>query len=129
MFSVIERTFPSPLAKDSQFYSQNCDWESFYYQSFEIKVLENRYYSIWSHAEIDTYGYIYEKNFDSPNPKDNLLIEDDDDNGDKQFKFELPLYNDTTYILVVTTFYPMDIGNITIYMSGLKNVNIKPLSK
>ncbi|CAF1545031.1 unnamed protein product, partial [Adineta ricciae] len=79
MSSVIEWTFPSPLTEDSQFYSQDCNWESFYYQSFEIKVAENRYYSIWSHAEIDTYGYIYEKNFDSLNPNDNLLFKDDDD--------------------------------------------------
>ncbi|CAF1565822.1 unnamed protein product [Adineta ricciae] len=137
MSSVIKRTFLSPLTKDSQLYSQKCDWESFYYQSFEIKVQESRYYSIWSHAEIDTYGYIYEKNFDSLNPNDNLLFkDDDDDDGDdddddddnEQFKFELPLYNDTTYILVVTTFYPMKIGNITIYISGLMNMNINRLS-
>ncbi|CAF1660655.1 unnamed protein product, partial [Adineta ricciae] len=134
MSSVTEWTFLLSLTKNSQFYSQNCNWESFYYQSFEIKVQENRYYSIWSHAEIDTYGYVYEKNFDSLKPNDNLLFKDDDNDNnnddvdDKQFKFELPLYNDTTYILVVTTFYPMKIGNITIYISGLKNMNIKPLS-
>ena len=128
MSSVIEWTFPSPLTKDSQFYSQNCDWESFYYQSFEIKVPENRYYSIWSDAEIDTYGYIYEKNFDPPNPNDNLLTKDDDESK-KQFKFELPLYHDLVYVLVVTTQDPMTTGNITIHMSGVRNVTFQRLSK
>ncbi|CAF1272472.1 unnamed protein product [Adineta ricciae] len=128
MFSVIEWTNSSTLTENSQIYSQVCNRKSYYYQSFVIQVPENRYYSIWSISQIDTYAFIYENNFDPLNPNENLLTKNDDGGSNKQFKFQLPLYNDTKYILVVTTYFPMDTGDITIHMSGVKNVLITRLS-
>lgn len=129
MSSVIQWTNSSTLAKNSQMYSQDCNWENFFYEAFEIKVPENRYYTIWSSSNIDTYGYIYENSFDPLNPTENLLIKDDDGESNDQFKFEIPLYDDITYILVVTTYHPQIIGDININILGLKNVTVKRLSK
>ena len=129
MTSVIQWSNSSTLTKDSQIYSQDCNLESFYYEAFEVKVPENRYYTIWSSAAIDTYGYIYETSFDSLNPMENLLIKNDDEGSKKQFKFEIPLYDDTTYILVVTTYSPLNTGDIEIHMLSVKNVTVQRLSK
>ena len=129
MASVIRWTSSFTLTTDSQMYSQDCNLQSFYYEAFEVNVPENRYYTIWSSANVDTYGYIYENSFDSLNPTANLLIKNDDGASNDQFKFEIPLYNDTTYILVVTTYFPIKTGNITINMLGLKNVTVTRLSK
>ncbi|CAF0778639.1 unnamed protein product [Adineta ricciae] len=128
MFSVIEWTNSSILAKNSQIYSQGCDRESYYYESFEIKVPENRYYTIWSSSAIDTYGYIYEETFNPLNPDEHLFTKNDDGGSENQFKFDLPLYNDTKYILVVTTYSPMITGNIIVHMSGVRHVLVTRLS-
>jgi hypothetical protein len=106
-------------------YSQDCSQDNFYYDAFEIKVPESRYYTIWSSSDKDTYGYIYENSFDPLNPSENRFNEDDDGGTDRQFKFEIPLYVDTTYILVITTYSPKTPAEIKINMLGLKNVTVK----
>nr|ACD54717.1 NHL repeat containing protein-like protein [Adineta vaga] len=128
MSSMIKWTNLSTLTKNSPMYSQDCDWQSFYYDAFQVKVPENRYYTIRSNAKIDTYGYLYENEFDPLNPTENLLLKDDDGGYNGQFKFEIPLYNDMIYILLVTTFTPITVGDIEINIFGLKNVTIKRLT-
>jgi hypothetical protein len=130
MSSVISLTYQLALTRGSQIYSRFCDWENFYYEAFEVKVPEIRYYTIQSNSTIDTYGYIYENKFNPLNPTENLLASDDDSGGSRfQFKFEIPLYVDTTYILVVTTFSSKEIGDIKINLLGLTNVTINRLSE
>ena len=117
------------FTNSSHIYCRECYKFKYYYEAFQIEVHESLYYSIWRSANIDTYGYIYENNFDPLNPNENLLIADDDGGSDGQFKFELPLYDDGKYILVVTTSRPMVIGNIEIKIVGLKNVTVSRLSE
>ena len=97
---------------------------------FEIKVPESRSYVVRSNSVIGTYGYIYENSFDSLNPAKNLIASDND-GGDlnRQFKLEIPLYTNTTYILVVTTYSARITGEIKITLLGLTDVIIKSLSK
>ncbi|CAF1467283.1 unnamed protein product [Adineta steineri] len=129
MSSVIQWANTTELTAKSQMYSQGCNQDNFYYDAFEVKVPESRYYTIWSSSNIDTYGYIYENSFDPLNPSDNLFEKDDDGAPNDQFKFEIPLYADTTYILVVTTYRPSTTGEIKINVLGLQNVTIKRLSE
>jgi hypothetical protein len=130
MSSVISLAYQLELTMDSQTYSRVCNLRNFYYETFEVKVPESRYYTIQSSSDIDTYGYIYENRFNPLNPAENLLASDGNGGGsDGQFKFEIPLYVDTIYILVVTTFSPKDIGEIKINLLGLANVTVKPFSK
>jgi hypothetical protein len=130
MSSVISLTYQLELTTDSQMYSRSCNWENFYYETFEVKVPEIRYYTIQSSSNIDTYGFIYENKFNPLNPIQNLLISDDDSGGSGgQFKIEIPLYVDTTYILVVTTYSSKRIGKIEINLLGLTNVTVKRLSE
>lgn len=129
MSSVIQLTYSFTLNKNSQMYSQDCNMKSFYYEAFEMNVPESRTYAIWSNSRIDTYGYVYENNFDPLNPTDNLFTEDDDGASNDQFRFEIPLYVNATYILVVTTYSPQDMGEIEIKILGLKDFNFTRLSK
>jgi hypothetical protein len=129
MSSVIQLTNSSALTTNSQIYSRECNHDNFYYDVFEVKVPESRYYTIWSSSDTDTYGYIYENSFDPLNPYENLFEEDDEGGTDHQFTFEIPLYVDTTYILVVTTYHPEIVCEIEINILGLKNVTVKRLSK
>jgi hypothetical protein len=130
MSLVISLTFQLALNTDSQMYSRLCNWENFYYETFEVKVPEIRSYTIQSSSNIDTYGYIYENRFNPFNTTENLLASDDNGGGTGgQFKFEIPLYVGTTYILVVTTVSPKQIGEIKISLLGLTNVTVRRLSE
>jgi hypothetical protein len=129
MSSVILLTYQLELTTDSQIYSRFCNLENFYYGAFEVKVPEIRYYTIQSSGNIDTYGFIYENKFDPLNITENLLTSDDNSGSGGQFKFDIPLYVDTTYILVVTTSSPKQIGQIDINLLGLTNVRIKRFSE
>jgi hypothetical protein len=130
MSSVILWTYQLELTTDSQIYSRFCNLENFYYGAFEVKVPEIRYYTIQSSSNIDTYGFIYENKFDPLNTTENLLASDDNGGGSGgQFKFDIPLYVDTTYVLVVTTSSPKQIGQIDINLLGLTNVRIKRFSE
>jgi hypothetical protein len=129
MSSILPLTRLSTLTDNSQIYSQNCMKDNFYYEEFQINVPEIRTYTIWSSSNIDTYGFIYENSFDPLNPRENSFEQNDNGYTNGQFKFELPFYSDTTYILVVTKKKSKDIDNITINLSGVNNVIIKNLSK
>ncbi|CAF1657006.1 unnamed protein product [Adineta ricciae] len=128
MSAVFERKKSSKLNENSQIYSRNCDWRNYHYEAFEMNVAENRYYTVYSSASINTYGSIYENKFNPLNPAENLLIQNDNGTSNDQFKFELPLYDDTTYVLVVTTSNPMVIGDVTIHISGLIDTTVKRLT-
>ncbi|CAF1277097.1 unnamed protein product [Didymodactylos carnosus] len=128
MSSVVQWTNSSALTTNSQIYSRDCGQDKFYYDSFEVKVPESRYYTIWSSSNIDTFGYIYENSFDPLNPSANSSRKDNDGEFNGQFKFEIPLYVNTTYILVVTTFHPITLGEINITIWGLKDVTVKRLT-
>jgi hypothetical protein len=130
MPSIISLTYQLELTTDSQMYSQGCDKKNVYYETLELKVPEIRYYIIQSSGNIDTVGYIYENNFNPLNPTENLIASNDE-GGDSygQFKIEIFLYVDTTYILVVTTHSPKEIGEIKITFLGSTDVTIKRLSE
>jgi hypothetical protein len=135
MSSVIPWTYSLKLTKDSQTYSRKCSldnsyYEAFYYEALEVNVPEIRYYTIQSSSNIDTYGYIYESSFNPLNPTENLLA--DDDNGgasNRQFKLHIPLYVHIKYILIVTTYWPKDIGEVDITLLGVNNVTVTRLSE
>jgi hypothetical protein len=115
---------------DSQIYSRKCNYEAFYYEAFEVNVPEIRYYTIQSSSNINTYGSIYENSFSPLNPNENLLAEDDDAGGStRDFKLHIPLYVNTKYILIVTTFLPKKTGDVNITLLGVNNVTVTRLSE
>jgi hypothetical protein len=103
--------------------------DKYYYEAFEVNVPEIRYYTIQSSSNIDTYGSIYENGFNRLNPTENLVANDNDAGGNSQFKLHIPLYFDTKYILIVTTFLPEKIGDVNITLLGVNNVTVTRLSE
>jgi hypothetical protein len=129
MSSVIPWTYSLKLTTASQIYYPQCKLDEYYYEAFEVNVPEIRYYTIQSSSNIDTYGFIYEKNFNPLNPTENLLAEDNDGGGNSQFKLHIPLYVDTIYILIVIAFVPENFEDVNITLLGVNNVTITHLSE
>ena len=78
---------------------------------------------------MDTYGYLYKDNFDPNNPYINQLLYSDSGCSNSQFRLTADLQSNTTYILVVTTYYPNVTGLFSVISSGPKNVNLKGISE
>jgi hypothetical protein len=66
----------------------------------------------------DTYGYIYQGNFYPSYPSYNIVTQDDDGSGNRQFQLTATLRSDITYILVFTTYTPNLTGSFSISASG-----------
>ena len=120
----------------NQIYSRDCDKRFLYYESIRVKVNTSGDYSFLSHSIIDAFGLIYKNEFDPLNPLENLLGTADSDNSDLQYRLNIRLSGDMTYVLVVTT-YPfketgvivVETGVFSIVVLGNNKVILERLSK
>lgn len=87
-------------------------------------MIENGCYSFISNSTMNTYGYIYNKIFNRFNLSENLILSNDDNVNDTQFKLTTKLQNDSTYVLVVTTFSANITGNFSVIVFGLNTVGL-----
>jgi len=124
-----QNIYSSSLSPNNQIYSRDCDKEYFYYESIQVKVNTTGYYSFRSYSNINAYGLIYRNTFDPLNPSENLLGKDDDSGFDWQFRLNIPLNNDTTYVLVMTTYGVKETGTFSIAALGDNKVILERLSK
>jgi hypothetical protein len=127
--SVVQTMYLSALTKEREPYFRDCQTSNFYYQTVQVNVDITGFYSFSSKSSLDTYSYIYKDNFNPLDPLNNLLSQDDNSCNDKQFKLIVELYTNTTYILVVTTYYPAKTGQFSILVFGLNNVKLNNNSK
>ena len=95
-----------------------------YYEAYQVTVPINGSYIFTSSSTVDTYGYLYSDSFSPVDTRHNLIIEDDDNGGNSQFRFETTLETDHTYILVATTYRENITGEYRLIISGLTSVNI-----
>lgn len=121
--------YTSSLSTSNQIYSRNCDKENLYYESIQVKVFETGYYSIRSYGSMDAYGLIYRNTFNPLNPSENLFQTEDDSYSDDQFRFDIRLNGDMTYVLVVTTYLLKEIGEFSIIVQGPSKVILERLSE
>jgi hypothetical protein len=117
------------LTADTQTYTRECGRSSYYYETIEVNVQETGNYSFGSISNIQTYGYIYEDSFDPFNPTQNLLSQDGYGCGMYKFQFTTWLQVNTTYVLVVTTFFPNVQGNFSVHVIGPNNVSLNRTSE
>ena len=101
----------------------------YYYEAIEINVMETGYYIIISNSTIDTYGSIYENNFNVLTSRMNLLLEDDNSACNHQFKLIIRLQVNTTYILVVSTTFSNVTGAFSVLVFGPNNVSMNYISE
>ncbi|CAF1031562.1 unnamed protein product [Adineta steineri] len=121
--------FQSSLTKTNQVYFRDCTEPNFHYESIQVNVIENGYYIFRTYSALDTYGYIYEKIFNALDPLENVLKADDQSGSANQFRLDISLQANKTYILVVTTFSPSETGSFDIAISGTNTVTLKKLSE
>jgi hypothetical protein len=124
-----QNIYSSSLSPNNQIYSRDCDKEYFYYESIQVKVNTTGYYSFRSYSSINACGLIYRNTFDPLNPLENLLDKDDDSGFDWQFRLNIPLNNDTKYVLVMTTYGVKETGIFSIVALGDNKVILERLSK
>jgi hypothetical protein len=110
-------------------YIRDCIEPNFYYESIQVKVIETGYYTFLSDSTMDTYGYIYKDKFDPLNPLENLLSINDDGGSYFQFRLDIRLVVDMTYVLVVTTYDSRRTGEFSITVSGNNKVTLEHLSE
>ncbi len=78
---------------------------------------------------MDAYGFIYKNTFDPLNPAENLLQAEDDSGSYFQFRLNIDLRGDMTYVLVMTTYLSKETGAFSIFALGANKVVLKRLSK
>jgi len=98
----------------------------YYFESIQVNVLIKGTYIFTSNSSINTYGYLYDDQFNPADLSLKLISENDDSNGQGQFRITAILQTGQTYILVVTTFSPSITGEFSIVSSGLATVNMYP---
>jgi len=102
--------------------------DDYYFETILIRVSEIADVTIISQSSINTYGYLYEKSFDPFNTSVNLLMEDDDNANNEQFKLTALLRPSTIYVLVVTSFSPSVMGRFSIIASSTPFINLTYVS-
>ncbi len=110
-------------------YIRDCNEPNFYYESIQVKVIETGYYAFQSDSKMDTYGYIYKNKFNPLNPLENLLSINDDGGSYFQFRLDVLLVVDMTYVLVVTTYDSRRTGEFSIAVFGNNTVTLEHLSE
>ncbi|CAF3880806.1 unnamed protein product [Adineta steineri] len=126
--SLLQKIYSSLLTKINQIFYRDCDKRSFYYESIQVKVIESGYYTFRSRGDIDPYGSIYNDKFNPLDPSENLLKTDDDSGSDAQFKLDVHLDADMTYVMVVTTYESKETGEFSIVVLGRNRVILDRLS-
>jgi len=110
-------------------YIRDCIEPNFYYESIQVKVIETGYYTFQTDSRMDTYGYIYKNKFDPLNPLENLLSINDDGGSYFQFRLDIRLFVDMTYVLVVTTYDATKTGEFSITVFGSNTVTLEQISE
>ncbi|CAF4147828.1 unnamed protein product, partial [Adineta steineri] len=126
--SIIQKIFSSSLTNSNQIYYRDCDKQNFYYESIQVKVFESGYYTFRGSGNIDPYGSIYKVKFNPLDPLDNLLDKEYDSGSDVQFRLNIHLDVDMTYVLVVTTYESKGTGEFSVVALGENKVILERLS-
>ncbi len=87
------------------------------------------YYSFCSYSAIDANGFIYKNTFNPLNPSENLLHAEDDSDSHLQFRLNIYLSSDMTYVLVMTTYQLKETGAFSIIVQGPNKVILNRLSE
>lgn len=107
----------------------DCRTSNYYYETIQVKVLENGCYKFVSNSTVDTYGYICEDYFKPVTPSDNLFLEIGRGRRDGQFEVQTSLLIDTIYILAVSTLEPNVTGVFSVMATGPNTVNFTRISE
>ncbi|CAF1044965.1 unnamed protein product [Adineta steineri] len=124
----IQKNYSSQLPMNDQVYTRSgCQLFNYYYEAVKINVIESGYYIFSSNSIMNTYGFIYENNFNVFQYRKNSILEDNANGCNNQFKISIQLQANITYIFVVTTSYPNITGNYSLLIFGPNNITFNPI--
>jgi hypothetical protein len=117
---IIITSYSNALTVNSQNFSRDGNTGSFYYyEAIEVQVPSTGTYKFRTSSTIgDTFGYLYQGNFDPTNPLVNRIASDDDGAQNGQFQITATLQSGVLYVLVFTTFSQSATGSFVINASG-----------
>lgn len=91
---------------------------SYFYQAVRLSVDRQGSYAITCSSTLDTFGYLYVNRFDPNYVNINLVQNDDDGAGERQFALRAHLQPNTTYIVIATTYNGQETGSFSLKVSG-----------
>lgn len=124
------------LSSSSMFIRPNGAYSILYaYNALRIRVPRTDFYTLTSESTLDTYGCLYDGDFDPSRPSINLVTCDDDRGTNRQFLIGRTLQSSLSYTLVVTTYstntygyYTAKIfGSYTVSVSSYTPVTLRPM--
>jgi hypothetical protein len=104
----------------------NCEQADYHYEAILMNVITAGFYSLQSYDNISTYASIYKNDFNRFNISQNLLS---NSSLDCTISDSIYLETNTTYILIVTTYYPNVTGAFWIFLFGPNKVSFNRTSK
>jgi hypothetical protein len=128
---AVPSTFPGTLSVASPaFIRPNGDSDRYYlYEALRFKAFATGSYTFTSSSStnLDTYGCLYGRSFDSSNPSQNVIACDDDSGGGYQFLITSTLQSGETYFLIVTTSRSGATGNYLAIANGPGAIAMTPI--
>ncbi len=78
---------------------------------------------------MDAYEFIYRNTFNPLSPSENLVVAQGAKDADLQFRLNIRLDGDMTYVLVMTTYLFKETGAFSIIVQGPNKVILERLSE
>ena len=122
----MQTTLYSSLTTSTEKYSRyGASGSNYYYEVYRIIIPRTGSYIFRSNSSIDIYGYFYSSVFHPDHSYLNLMADDDNSAGDRQFQLQMYLRGGFAYELVVTTSSENATGSYSVTVLGLNPVNIE----
>ena len=103
----------------------NGNRSQYYFEAIQVAVQTNGTYTFVTDSTIDTYGCLYNDQFDPTNSSSNLVRTDNDSGQGKNFSFTVNLTAAQSLILVVTTYTPLQKARFNVTVYGSAHVTLK----
>lgn len=131
MSENIRSNYCSALTKNHSIYSPNdCKIANHnYYEAIQLTIVNSGCYTFISKSNVKIIGSIYIHSFDVSTPNSNLIVHQHGNKNKTRFNFTVQLETAITYVLVVSTYLPNEIGNFSITVSGGSKANFSRMGK
>jgi hypothetical protein len=128
--SLMYSTYAFTLDTHSAVYvRQICLSREYFYKLLVFTVPVEGTYRFWSNSTVDTFGYLYHYSFHPVDPSRNHIVSNHGGCKAGQFLIHHRLKSNTTYMLVVTTYWGDETGHFSITSAGPAFLDFDRLSK
>lgn len=126
----VQSNYLSALTQSSQLYSfDSSTIANRYYEVIQLAVSKSGCYHFIIKSYMHIIAYIYNNTFNALDLNSDLLAYHNGNETNTQIYFTLQLNITTTYMLVISTYFPTMIGNFSIHVYGPDQVHMNATSK